>query len=113
MTFEDLAQERYISLTTFRRDGTPVSTPVWVAGEEGQLLVWTAADSWKVKRIKRDRHVRVAPCNARGKPRGDAVDGVATIVADPAHVQELEREKYGWRMTVIAALTRFGRFVKR
>jgi PPOX class probable F420-dependent enzyme len=113
MTFEELAQERYISLTTFRKDGTPVSTPVWVAGEEGELLVWTAADSWKVKRIKRDNHVRIAPCTARGKPRGEALDGMAQILQDSTHVEELERKKYGWRMTVIAALTRFGRFVKR
>lgn len=113
MTFGDLAQERYISLTTFRRDGTPVSTPVWVAGDEGALLVWTAADSWKVKRIKRDSRVRVAPCNALGKPRGDALEGVATVLADDSHVQALERRKYGWRMTLIAALTRVGHFVKR
>jgi PPOX class probable F420-dependent enzyme len=113
MTFDDLAQERYISLTTFKRDGTPVSTPVWVAGEDGQLLVWTAADSWKVKRIKRDSHVRVAPCSARGKPRGEPVDGVAAIVADTAHVQDLERRKYGWQGHVIATLTSLVRFVRR
>ena len=113
MTFEELARERYISLTTFKKDGSPVSTPVWVAGEDGELLVWTAADSWKVKRIKRDHHVQVAPCNAFGKPRGAALDGMAEIVPDCTHVEELEHQKYGWRMTVIAALTRFGRFVKR
>jgi hypothetical protein len=113
MTFDDLAQERYISLTTFKRDGTPVSTPVWVAGENGQLLVWTAADSWKVKRIKRDSHVRIAPCTARGKVRGDALDGAATIVPDPSQVEKLERTKYGWRMTAISTLTRLGRFVRR
>jgi uncharacterized protein len=113
MTFEELAQERYISLTTFRRDGTAVSTPVWVAGEEGTLLVWTAADSWKVKRIKRDGHVRVAPCNARGKPRGEALDGMARILPESSHVEDLEREKYGWRMTVISLLTRVGRFIRR
>ncbi|MGH3127267.1 MAG: PPOX class F420-dependent oxidoreductase [Gaiellaceae bacterium] len=113
MTFEDLARERYISLTTFKRDGTAVSTPVWVAGEDGRLLVWTAADSWKVKRIKRDGHVRVAPCNARGKSSGAALDGMATVLAESSHVEELEREKYGWRMTAIGTLTRVGRFVKR
>lgn len=113
MTFQDLARERYVSLTTFRRDGTAVSTPVWVAGEDGQLLVWTAADSWKVKRIKRDGHVRVAPCNARGKPRGEALDGIATVLPASSHVKELEGEKYGWRMTAIGTLTRFGRFIKR
>ena len=113
MTFEDLARERYISLTTFKRDGTAASTPVWVAGEDGQLLVWTAADSWKVKRIKRDGRVRVAPCNARGKPRGAALDCIATVLPESSHVEELERKKYGWRMTAIGTLTRVGRFIKR
>jgi uncharacterized protein len=113
MTFEDLAQERYISLTTFKRDGTPVSTPVWVAGEDGQLLVWTAADSWKVKRIKRDSHVRVAPCSARGKVHGETLDGAATILVETAHVQELEQRKYGWRMRAVGALTAFARFLRR
>jgi PPOX class probable F420-dependent enzyme len=113
MTFEDLAREPYISLTTFKRDGTAVSTPVWVAGEDGQLLVWTAADSWKVRRIKRNGHVRVAPCNARGKPHGEALDGMATVLPESSHVEELEGEKYGWRMIAIGTLTRFGRFIKR
>ena len=113
MTFEDLARERYVSLTTFKQDGTAVSTPVWVAGEDGQLLVWTAADSWKVRCIKRDGHVRIAPCNARGKPRGEALDGMATVLPESSHVEELEGEKYGWRMTALGTLTRVGRFIKR
>jgi PPOX class probable F420-dependent enzyme len=45
---KDLAQEKYVSLTTFKRDGTPVSTPVWCAGDDGRLLVWTGASTWKV-----------------------------------------------------------------
>jgi hypothetical protein len=50
-----LAGEKYISLTTFKRDGTPVATPVWVVSDDGRrLLVWTAAQTWKVKRLRRD-----------------------------------------------------------
>jgi hypothetical protein len=57
-----LAVERHISLTTFRRDGTAVSTPVWVVSDDGRrLLVWSGANTWKVKRIRRDPRVRVAP----------------------------------------------------
>ena len=49
-----LAREKQISLTTFKRDGTPVSTPVWTVSDDGRrLLVWSAADTWKVKRIRR------------------------------------------------------------
>lgn len=95
MTLSDLTQERYISLTTFKRDGTPVATPVWVAGDDGRLLVHTAADSWKVKRIRRDHHVRVAACGPTGKVRGETFDGEATIVTDTSLVQALEERKYG------------------
>jgi PPOX class probable F420-dependent enzyme len=70
MTTGELAKEQFVSITTSKRDGTPVSTPVWVAGENGNLLVISEADSSKVKRIRRDGHVRIAPCSARGTPRG-------------------------------------------
>jgi PPOX class probable F420-dependent enzyme len=96
MNTQSLAKERYISITTFRRDGTPVSTPVWCAGDNGSLLVFSEADSGKVKRIRHNRHVRVAPCNARGKPYSEAVDGDATIVEETEKVEALLASKYGW-----------------
>jgi PPOX class probable F420-dependent enzyme len=91
-----LAQESYLSTTTFKRDGTPVSTPVWCAGENGSLLVSSEGDPWKVKRIRRNAHVRIAPCSARGKPRGPAVDADARIVEATAEVETLLARKYGW-----------------
>ena len=93
-----LATERYISLTTFKRDGTAVSTPVWVVSDDGRrLLVWSGASTWKVKRIRRDSRVRVAPCNGMGKVRGEAVDGTARLLGPGADtlVQGLLRKKYG------------------
>ena len=57
---------KYVSLTTFRRDGTPVSTPVWFVSENGGLLVETDGDSYKVKRIRRDDAVTLTSCNAMG-----------------------------------------------
>jgi uncharacterized protein len=49
-----LAKELFVNITTFKRDGTPVSVPVWCAADNGTLLVFSEADSWKVKRIRRD-----------------------------------------------------------
>jgi uncharacterized protein len=95
MTKNDLAAEQYVSITTFKRDGTPVSTPVWVAGENGSLLVVSEAGSWKVKRIRRDGHVRVAPCSARGAPRGEPIEADATIEEETADVEKLLAAKYG------------------
>ena len=58
---------KYLSLTSFKRDGTGVATPVWFVSDNGHLLVETDADSYKVKRIRRDAHVRIALCDARGR----------------------------------------------
>jgi len=96
MSSAELAKKRFISITTFKRDGTAVSTPVWVAGDNGSLLVISEADSWKVKRIRRDGHVRVAPCSARGAVRGEPVDADATIEDETAAVEKLLARKYGW-----------------
>jgi uncharacterized protein len=113
MALADLADERYVSLTTFKQDGTPVSTPVWVAGDDGSLLVVTGADSWKVKRIRRDHHVRVAPCTGFGKVRGGAIDAHAEIVEDTHLVEELEERKYGWQKHVAQAITTTMRWIRR
>lgn len=92
-----LAQEPFISVATFRRDGTPVATPVWCAADNGSVLVFTEANSGKVKRIRRDSHVRVAPCGARGKPHGPALDADAEIIdGDTARVEALLARKYRW-----------------
>jgi PPOX class probable F420-dependent enzyme len=96
-----LANERYISLTTFKRDGTPVSTPVWVVTDDGErLLVWSAARTWKVRRLRREPRVFVAASNFRGKERGRRIPGTARVVADPG-IDQLLRRKYGWQKRVL------------
>ena len=110
MTTGELANEQFVSITTFKRDGTPVSTPVWVAGENGNLLVISEADSWKVKRIRRDGHVRITPCSARGTPHGETVDADATLDSDTAAVEKLLAQKYGW---MYRAYMRFSALTRR
>jgi uncharacterized protein len=91
-----LAKEPFINVTTFKRDGTAVPTPVWCAGRNGSLLVFTEADSGKVKRIRHDPHVTVAPCSFRGTPRGPAAEADATVVGGTEEVEALLARKYGW-----------------
>lgn len=91
-----LAREPFISVTSFKRDGTAVATPVWCVAKNGSLLVFTEADSGKVKRIRHDPHVSVAPCSYRGKPRGPAVEADATVLDDTDEVEALLTGKYGW-----------------
>lgn len=68
--------QKYVSLTTFRKIGTAVATPVWFGEENGKLYVMTMNDSGKSKRIRNNPQVRVAPCTIRGKVTGP--DSAAT-----------------------------------
>ncbi len=103
-TFADLAGERYLSITTFRKDGSEASTPVWVVSDDPhRLLVATGAHTWKVRRIERNPHVRVAGCNARGKVHGDVVDGKARLVDEEELVRRLQYEKYGFQKRLLEA----------
>lgn len=97
-----LADEQYVSITTFRRDGSPAATPVWVVSDDPhRLLIATGAGTWKVRRIRRDPHVRVAGCSARGKVHGEVVDAVAHLVDEEPLVRRLQYEKYGWKKRLL------------
>jgi PPOX class probable F420-dependent enzyme len=87
---------KYLSLTSFRRDGTSVATPVWFVADDGHLLVETYADSYKVRRIRRNPHVRIAVCDARGRLRGDPVEAEARILPEEERerVERLLARKY-------------------
>src|SRR5512144_3064618 len=79
-TFDDVAQSKYILLTTFTKDGRPKPTPIWAAPDGDRLLVITEEDSWKVKRIRNTTHVTLAACDVKGTPKSEAVDATATIL---------------------------------
>ncbi len=93
--------ETYVSLRSFKRDGTGVDTPVWAAPLDGGLVVFTLRDSYKVKRIANNPRVQVAPCGVMGGVTGPWRDGTCRLVTDKAYearaYQALEA-KYGWQM---------------
>jgi hypothetical protein len=92
-----LAAGAYLLVTTFRRDGRAVPTPVWAAPDADSLVVWSAADAGKVKRIRRDGTVRLAPCTVRGAPTGPEVDGHAELLdaAGSDRARRLIAARYG------------------
>ena len=92
------AGQKYLNLESCKRDGTPVQTPVWFAEEHGVLYVYTLANAGKVKRIRRNPHIRLAPCTMCGTVIGPWVEAKATIVdtTTAAHGHALLRHKYGW-----------------
>ncbi|UGT62923.1 PPOX class F420-dependent oxidoreductase [Nocardia asteroides] len=96
-SFGAVATANYVLLTTFRKDGTPVATPVWAVSEGDTLYVWTETNAGKVKRIRRDGTVTLQPCSARGKPTGDVIEHGSARVLDAAgteKVRSLLRRKY-------------------
>jgi 2-dehydropantoate 2-reductase len=101
---------RYLLLTTYRRSGEPVSTPVWFVEEEGRLYITTAKESGKVKRLRHTTRVLVAPCAPWGAVRGPAVHAVARLLpaADHARAHAALRRKYGWQLRLLEGLRRGG-----
>ncbi len=87
---------KYLALTSFKRDGTGVTTPVWFVVDEGQLLVLTASRSFKVKRIRRNPAVTIAPCTASGRLRGEPIPARAQLLppSELPRVEQLLRRKY-------------------
>jgi PPOX class probable F420-dependent enzyme len=92
-----LADSKYVLVTTFRKDGSKVATPVWSATHGDELIFWTRSDSWKVKRLSRNQNVELAECDARGKPKSEPITGTARLL-DAAETDRMRRvmaRKYG------------------
>ncbi len=115
----DLASEKYVSLTTFRSNGKPVATPVWIASiSEGRFAFTTDPASGKVKRVRNNPAVELRPCTMRGKVAPDApmltaTAHVATESADYRPVVDALKKKYGLQVTLIEWGGRVKQLVKR
>src|ERR1044072_723618 len=75
-----IQNQKYISLTTFRKNGVAVPTPVWFGEQESKLYVMTRSDMGKTKRIRNNPQVRIAPCTIRGKVTGPEFAATARIL---------------------------------
>lgn len=97
----DPAEERYVSLETYRRSGKEVRTPVWIAKAEDCYYVFSEGKAGKVKRIRANGKARFAACTSRGDIRSDWLESKARIVAEAEIIERAYvalREKYGWQM---------------
>lgn len=115
MTLDD---EKYILLTTFRRDGTAVPSPVWcVPLDGGTYGFWTSSGSGKAKRLAHTSRVTVQACDARGRPKPDSTELEATAVLVEGDELEQIRSritaKYGFMTTITRVLNTLGGIVKR
>lgn len=106
-----LAAQKFVSVATFRMNGDAVAAPMWIGRDGNDLFVWTPADSWKVKRVRNDPRVTLAPCGRTGKLRKGAgpVRGTAEVITDPATVArltEIIRRKYGLEYRIVTFIER-------
>ena len=106
--FSVVEGRKYISLTTFRKSGKPVATPVWFVEKEGKICVWTQSNSGKMKRLRHNSGVTLAPCTMGGKVIGPVVEGIARIVSpqEKEEVRLLLLAKYGWMQRLFAFIHR-------
>ncbi len=113
-----LADEKYVALTTFRKNGERRSTAVWIADVgDGKLGFTTSESSWKAKRLRNDPRVELQPSDSRGNPRegSDVVTGTGELV----HGEQFEavrrsiKDKYGFQMTMVEALATVRKLIGR
>jgi PPOX class probable F420-dependent enzyme len=103
-----LQTQKYISLTTFRKTGAAVATPVWFGEEDGKLYVMTRSDMAKAKRIRNNPQVRVAPCTIRGKVTGAEFPAMARILPPEEQArarQAINRKYWAARLPLIWSRT--------
>ena len=113
-----LGDEKYLALTTYKRNGTPVTTPVWAAPvEDGKIGFWTSSGSGKAKRLAHTAKVTVQPCDARGRVKAGTspTEATAVLVTGPQleGIRTKIRAKYGFMCSVTKFLNQVGGILKR
>lgn len=108
-----VGRANYVSFTSYRKDGTAVSTPVWIAPAEGKLYFFSEVGAYKVKRVRRNPAVTLQPCDVRGNLTAGSpvVEGTARILdfADTPRVRKIVNRKY-W---LLGPLSEFGVWITR
>lgn len=94
----EFAGEKYVNVASYRKNGSAVYTPMWFAEDDGVLYVYSLAGAGKVKRIRNNPRIKIAPCDVRGKTKGAWVEALAQIVdaSKAEYGHKLLNKKYGW-----------------
>ena len=108
-----LRAQKYISLTTFRKTGAGVATPVWFGEDNGKVYLMTMGNSGKAKRIRNNPQVRLAPCTVRGKVTGPDFAATARLLPkeDFARARKTITRKY-WMAWITQPFSRADAFVE-
>jgi PPOX class probable F420-dependent enzyme len=102
------ADQKYLSVESYRKTGAPIATPVWFAEAEGVIYIYSLSTAGKVKRVRNNPRVRIAPCDIRGRITGQWVEAEARILggAEDEVAHQVLNRKYGW-------VKRLGNFFSR
>ncbi len=111
-----ISDEQFVSLTTFKKDGSPKSVPVWIADlGDGKVGFTTASSSYKVKRIANDARVELQPSDRKGAvtPGSDKITGTAVTAqgAEFERVEAIIKDKYGFMFTLVGILGKAAKLV--
>ncbi len=103
-SFKALESTRYVSLTTYRRDGSPVATAVWFVAQDDRGYFMTTAGTAKVRRLRRDPRVTIASSGVRGGVKGPAMNGHARMLdgSEEDLGRRAIRARYGWQAALVA-----------
>lgn len=109
-TWAEVGRASYVSFTSYRKDGTPISTPVWIAPDGGDLYFFSDTGAWKVKRVRNNPAVTLQPCDVRGRVKEGAplVSGLAEVLdhAETPRVRRIVSRKYRIQGTIGALFSR-------
>ena len=106
--FDQFIDQKYLSLETYKRDSTPIQTPVWFVTENDQLYITTKETTGKVKRLRNNQNARIAVCSMKGDIKSDWVDvGLEKIPqeSDVEKIVKLRKKKYGFSARLISMFT--------
>ena len=104
---DQFLDQKYINLETYKRDGTPIKTPVWFVIDNDLIYVITRDSTGKVKRLRNNHDVRIVSCSFKGEPKNEWVKAKAeSITGDEADkVIKLRKKKYGMSARLIGLFT--------
>ena len=104
---EELIDQKYINLETYKKDKTSVRTPVWFVIDNDRICIMTKEGTGKVKRLKNNQNVKIAICSMKGEIKNDWINGMAKILVgdDAEKIIKLRKKKYGFSARLISIFT--------
>ena len=106
--FDQFIDQKYLSLETYKRDNTPVQTPVWFVIDNDQLYITTKETTGKVKRLRNNQNARIAVCSMKGDIKSNWVDVGLENIPEESNVEKivkLRKKKYGFSARLVSMFT--------